>query len=299
MRLFVSWYQGDPEYQKYDPSCHLLISPTNVSKTWDISKFKKLPKVLMIDSGAFHFIEKDTLTISQEEIYKRQLEIKNNTKITTIFTQLDFPIPPRKIPSINAKKRVEITIQNARIFLELFDKYKEKRDRSLGVIQGYDTESLIFSAENMKDLGFDLYGIGSIAKISKHNREEIKTRIKLVKNIVNKRLHVFGVTSIDLMQFFKEIGVYSIDSTTPIKEAIYSGIIYSNPFRRFKISTKHFRDEWSKKYGFSNILNTPLKCNCPVCNLDPELIMKRGKKVLNNLRAVHNYYHLKKLIEDY
>jgi len=159
--------------------------------------------------------------------------------------------------------------------------------------------SLIFSAENMKDLGFDLYGIGSIAKISKHNREEIKTRIKLVKNIVNKRLHVFGVTSIDLMQFFKEIGVYSIDSTTPIKEAIYSGIIYSNPFRRFKISTKHFRDEWSKKYGFSNILNTPLKCNCPVCNLDPELIMKRGKKVLNNLRAVHNYYHLKKLIEDY
>jgi tRNA-guanine family transglycosylase len=293
----MSWYYGDPEYQLIDRECNVLVSPTSVPKTWNVEKFRIKPASLMIDSGSFHFIDtdKNALTKTQKEVFETQLRIIHKFR-PAIICHLDFAIPRKGLPENFMKERIEITIENAEKF---YDLYLSNRNNLIGieplaVIQGYDTESLTYCAKCLKKIGFRIYGIGSIARLSRINRNEILRRVEKVLSIV-KNLHVFGVTSVQIIKELQRLGVSSVDSTTPIKESIYSGVLYSAPFRRYKIDTYHFRNSWSKKYGYAKVLKKPLSCDCPICrNFGREVILRRGKKIWNNLRALHNYYHFKK-----
>lgn len=299
MRIYASWYAGDPEYQLIDKNCHILISPTSVSRKWNIKKFTIKPMSIMIDSGSFHFInvDKNKLKVSQKEMFERQIKILDGFK-KAIICHLDFPIPRKGLSIDQMKERVEITIENAQIFYDLCLKYSRKLCgiKPLAVIQGYDIDSILYCVKKLKSIGYKRFGIGSVAYLSRLNRNEIIRRIVSVFRFV-RNLHVFGVSSIELMRTLKKFGVMSVDSATPVKEAVFSGILYSNPFRRFKIATEHFAYDWSKKYGYAKPLNRPLPCKCPVCkNIGSWVLMRRGKKIWNNLRALHNYYHLKKEI---
>jgi tRNA-guanine family transglycosylase len=297
MDLFASWYSKDPEYSWVDPECKVLVSPTSVPKSWTVCEFLTRPKEIMVDSGSFHYIDvsENKLIKTQKEVFENQLKILNGFA-PAIMCHLDFAIPRNCVSKSQMNERIEITIENAEKFYDLFLKNADrlKGVEPLSVIQGYDIESARYCALKLRDIGFNRFGIGSVARLSRIKRNEILARVAEIRRIV-KNLHVFGVTSVRIMKEFQRIGVSSIDSSTPIKEAIYSGIIYSCPFRRYKIGTPHFKENWSKKYGYAKILDNAMPCDCPVCrNFGSHILMLRGKKSWNNFRALHNYYHLKK-----
>lgn len=281
-----------------DKNCSMLVSPPNVPKNWSVEKIYPEPRSIMVDSGAFKYIDDvGVLGISQKEAFQSQLRVLGNHR-PGILCHLDFPIPRKSNLSVEEKQsRVEITIENAKIFHDLFLDNFDEADGvlPLGVIQGWNDQSVEYCARELKSIGFSLFGVGSVARLSRINRKEIVRRVVRISKIVQP-LHLFGVTSIQLMKVFGTLsGVNSLDSSTPIKEAIYSGIMYSDPLRRYKIGTPHFKRVWKRRYGYAKILNKPLPCLCFVCkNFGKEMLLKRGKKIYNNLRALHNYYHLKR-----
>lgn len=298
MEFFVAWYYGDPIYPIVDNECCMLISPPNIPKKWTVNNFNPKPVNVMIDSGAYRHMDEKGLRVSQKEAFDRQVDILGDFR-PAILCHLDFPIPRKDISKEKKQRRVEITINNANTFYDLFLNSFDSEDKvqPLGVIQGFDEASISHCCTELKKMGFSIFGVGSVARLSRLNRKVIANRVIQISKMVNP-IHVFGVSSILLMKMLSQIPeVISIDSTTPIKEAIYSGIIYSEPLRRFKISTPHFEKKWSKKYGYAKILTKPLSCDCPICReFGPKVLFKRGKKKFNNLRALHNYYHLKREI---
>ncbi|MFV9504012.1 MAG: hypothetical protein AB4911_05535 [Oscillochloridaceae bacterium umkhey_bin13] len=166
----------------------------------------------------------------------------------------------------------------------------------IGVIQGQSVEHVFYVAQMLAAMGYTRFALGSMAVKVASARDYVLRRVEAALEAVGTRLHILGVSSVAVLQSLARLGVESVDSGTPIKEAAAGGLLYSEPFRRFKLPSAHFR-EWSRSYGFAEIIEAPLPCTCPVCRDDPMQIMEpRGKRFVN-LRAIHNYYHLRRAIE--
>jgi queuine/archaeosine tRNA-ribosyltransferase len=111
------------------------------------------------------------------------------------------------------------------------------------------------------------------------------------------RLHIFGVGVVETVKVFREMGIHSIDSARPAKAAAYNEILYSKPYRRFGImEPPHI--PLAGRLPKDRRLSKPLPCGCPVCKHGSRAIVGVGKRAFIRARALHNYYHLKKVFVD-
>ena len=175
------------------------------------------------------------------------------------------------------------------------DKQRRYLIEPLAIIQGYDTATLKYCAKHLLALGYTRFGIGSMAHL--YDTAEIVKRVKVVQSLVGTNVHVFGVTAIETLKLLNEIGVTSVDSARPIKAAIYNEILYSEPYQRFGIAGSQHKAR-ERKFGVDKMLSELfISCPCPVCNnsINNDLLYLGMRKYLL-LRAVHNYYHVKKMI---
>jgi 7-cyano-7-deazaguanine tRNA-ribosyltransferase len=325
MEFFVSWYCGDACYPLYDDDCSLLISVTSVPQGWTIRSLPKLPKRLLIDSGGFHLIstthiprqlleknashtpkkkggdsdtrEDELLHISPKKILERQLAILDGENIPAIVCALDYPILNTDLCWQEKEKRITQTIAFACELKSLIAQYGlERRVTPMAIVQGYDVDSLKCCAYELSSIGFPLYGLGSLAPLKRHTL--IMERVQAVASIVGaEKLHIFGVSVVETVQAFREMGIHSIDSARPAKSAAYNEILYSTPFRRFGILEPTTSSEvlLQGRIPRARRLQSPLKCNCPICLENPSSIMGVGKRANIRDRGAHNYYHLKRI----
>lgn len=292
MEFYVSWYKGDPIYSRYDDDCSVLISITSVPKDWKIDDFKQFPKRLMLDSGGYSYSLRQKECPLPKEVLDQQLKILNKNNIETTLCSLDIPIFDDDLSSNDKDYCIDQTIGLAYEYKNLWEKYHLSNNiRSMAIVQGYDTQSLRYCAYELKSIGFDSYGIGSLAHL--YDEEIILSRVKSVIEVVGSNVHVFGKSNINLSKKFTDLGIRSTDSSRPAKSAIYNQVFYSDPFGSFKIPGKKDKNGYDIKKTEYEI------CNCPVCKgkLHPS-ILKSGKRSYRLLRSVHNYWHLKRAITN-
>ena len=283
--FYVSWARSDPVYQNYFPGCRLLISPHFVRQSWHAGLFQRQPAKLLIDSGAYWYIYKKEVPPPPKEVFFRQLTMAEGATCPTTICHFDMPLQPKDVQAQINYGRIETTIGNAYDFMELYNKSNlPKNIKSLGVIQGYDEYSIKFCAQELVRLGFDYFGLGSLAGL--HHPETIISRVKSAMEIVGTNLHIFGISNTQIIFDLAKRGISSFDSSRPIRAAIYNTIFYSKPFRSFVVQGA--KNEPRR----TPIIEEPLPCECPVCRENPLLLMRTGRKKYHNLRAVHNYYHL-------
>ena len=201
-------------------------------------------------------------------------------------------------------KAIDKTVANAWELKVLLKNYytnaseniqRPKNIKALAIIQGYDTHSIKYCARRLLELGFDFFGIGSMAHL--YRSDEITKRVEVVQAVVGPKIHVFGVSAIETLKLLTQMGVDSVDSSRPMKAAIYNEIIYSEPYRRFGIRGSRFKTG-NNKFSPSKLMSKlDFYCPCPVCegktNAD---ILKIGTRKHLKLRAIHNYYHIKRMI---
>lgn len=304
MDFYVSWSHSDPFYQLYDKQCSMLISTAAVSSIWQLARFPKLPYQVMIDSGSYSYVANNMPLPIAREIFNRQLAIIADSDIPTIVCAADMPLLGKSLSLTERNQAIDKTIANAWELKALLAEYyksatigKQRQHpiEPLAVIQGYDNASLKYCARQISAMGYTRFGIGSMAHL--YDTKEIVRRVEAVQSIVGPSVHVFGVSAIETMRRLKALGVDSVDSARPIKAAIYNEIVYSEPYRRFGIAGSHFRPS-DPKFGVHRLLSQlTLKCPCPVCkNEINNDILKLGVRKYLLLRAVHNYYHVKKMI---
>lgn len=294
MDFYVSWYLGDPLYPSYDPECALLVSITSVARDWTIHQLPVLPQKLLIDSGGYRFAIAPREALSPAQVLQRQMTLLNGAPIPTIICARDYPILDKSLTSAEKDQSITQTIAYAYELKSLLHRQGiADQITPMAVVQGYDTDSLVYCAQELKSIGFPLYGLGSLAELRQHHL--IMERIRTVAEVIGAdRLHIFGVSVVQTVQALQKMGIHSIDSSRPAKAAAYNEILYSHPYRRYGI-LEPSPTPMKGRFPIHRRLTQPLPCVCPVCKVDPEQIMIVGKRANIRSRALHNYYHLKQV----
>lgn len=295
MQFYASWYPGDPIYSQYDQSSSMLISVTSVPRNWKIQTLTPLPTHIMIDSGGFHYATTQSRPPSPKEIFQQQVAMIGTSDHRITLCALDHPTLSNYLSSTARDRAIYRTIANAYEFKKLrSDLINETQIEQLAIVQGNDVASLRRCANELKKIGFDRYGIGSMAQL--YRPEEIIVRIDAVSDVLGQGVHVFGVSDVRLMNKMINAGAESIDSTTVVTSAKYNIILYSNPFRRFIIAdsiTGRDPNRGGKR------IKEPLQCDCPVCRVGQSSeLLEHGTKRNVYLRSLHNYWHLAHTIRD-
>lgn len=290
MQYYISWTHSDPIYHQAIPDLGVLVSPPNVSLSWSLVDWPVLPSRIIIDSGAYQYYRNER-QVSPAETLNRQLAIVTEQVSMVGICHLDVPLlGTRELAELD--RRVTRSLAHARWLMDQVEAGRLPANvYPIGVIQGYSVESVYFVAQVLQDMGYTSFALGSLANMATNNGDEVLRRVEAALEAVGPEIHVLGVSSVALLPAIAQLGVRSADSSAPMREAWMGGIVYSRPFRRYKIASAHFR-EWQRSYKFADLLETPLPCECPVCLVDSQRLMEiRGKQYVN-LRALHNCYHL-------
>lgn len=294
MKYFISWTHSDPVYQQFFADVRALISPPNVSLAWQVSRWPIPPTELIIDSGAFQH-HREGRSPTPEVVLSRQVYIAAGLDVPIGMCHLDVLAAGARTPA-DAARRSAQNLAQARWLIEHGAEQLPANAEPIGVIQGRDAEQIFYVARALAEMGYQRFALGSLAGKVANARDEVLRRTEAALEAVGPRLHMLGVSSVPVIEALARLGVESADSGTPIKEAARGGIFYSEPFRRYKLPSAYFR-EWQRSYSFAEVLESPLPCDCPVCRDDPAQLMNPNGKVAVNLRALHNYYHLRRDIE--
>lgn len=123
------------------------------------------------------------------------------------------------VPAVHDKRhqRYELTLRNAEYFLN------EHRRRNcqfvpVGAVQGWDRNSYVAAATALVDMGYDYIAVGGLARSNTHTIAEII--VAIVEAIPTRiRIHAFGVARTSLLLRFAELGITSVDSSAPLRQA--------------------------------------------------------------------------------
>lgn len=289
MDFYVSWSHSDAIFCDYFEECPMLISAIPDNK-YAFKKFTKNPGKLIIDSGAFYY-SREKAKRKLKEIFdiQKYMVDKAPKNIPIKLVHLDEPLVD-KISLSEKYNSIEKTLFNAYEHMKLFQEQKFLNNVELmGVIQGFDFPSIQYSAHELRKMGYTSFGIGSLLK--RNTKEQISI-IKMASDLVGAaNLHVFGVTGIPQIKAMAKLKISSFDSSRPTMVSAYHQIMYSNPFRIYLISSSNIQKTQMK-------IDKPLNCSCPICMNNPEDLLNIEHRSFTKKRAIHNYYHLVKTINE-
>lgn len=289
MRFYVGWSHSDALFSDYFSDCPTLVSalPDNRGT---LKRFNRKPSDLIIDCGAvYHSKQKQKPTL--KSVFEIQVsmidECTNDCSITLVH--YDEPMINKSTLS-EMFHALEKNLYNAYEYQRVVsDRRFGANISTMGVIQGFDKASIHFSANELKKMGYKKFGIGSL--LTKGHVKQIQFIKYAIECVGAENLHVFGVTGLPQMAAMMRMGISSFDSTRPTMAAAYFQVFYSNPFRTFFLSE-------SRAKPHSPRISEPLLCDCPVCQVNPKVILKSSPREYMQLRSIHNYYHLIRTIDN-
>jgi queuine/archaeosine tRNA-ribosyltransferase len=258
--------------------------------SWNITKWKNLPRELFIDSGAYSSRRERISDCS--EVLDRQLFISREWPVSRnlYFSHPDILIPIRS--NFETYNRiVSSSLHRAKVYMDLISKSKTHAE-PVGVIHAFDEETLINSYYDLKEVGYRYFALGSIAQRLSTNKSSCLNAIDTAVKHRVKPLHLFGVTfSTNLLNYVENIE--SFDSSASAKLGFYGTVLYGSPLQRYVIAPDSAQKHHDRCFKFRRTLREPLPCKCPVCKSGTEnLTSKIGRKAKQN-RTIHNYFQIK------
>ncbi|WP_316191865.1 MULTISPECIES: tRNA-guanine transglycosylase DpdA [unclassified Bradyrhizobium] len=176
--------------------------------------------MVMGDNGAFTYRDKkeppyetdDTLEFYEDGGFTHGCSIDH-----LVFDFLDDGAKP----SAEARRRVEITLQNARRFLPA-SKALGRRFTPVGVIQGWSARSMAECARSLSAMGYGYLAVGGLVPL---RIEQIDAALAAIRDALPKRvkLHLLGFGKTEHLSSVKKYGVASFDTTSPLLRAFKDG----------------------------------------------------------------------------
>jgi len=176
----------------------------------------------MGDCGAFAYVKEETPPFTVEQVLDFYADLRFDYVLS-----IDHVIPGhlssgrrRKRPPTSWRRRQEITLTLARDFLH------EHRKRKLtsvpiGVVQGWDARSYTYAAAELQKMGYNYIALGGLAALPVEIGLEIVHAINTVRH-PSTRLHLLGVSPLSYFSEFAQAGVFSFDTTSPLRQAFLS-----------------------------------------------------------------------------
>jgi hypothetical protein len=149
------------------------------------------------------------------------------------------PVAKKTMSVRERKRRVELTLENAREFIRLHRR-KKTRFTVVGVAQGWTPETYAGSVTELVRMGYRYIALGGLARSPAFDILRVLWRVNQVLEEIRTiprrsiRLHIFGVAKLGLIGKLKKSGVHSIDSASYLRKAwLRSGQNYLGPGRRW------------------------------------------------------------------
>lgn len=191
-----------------------------------IHEFVKFSGPIILDSGAFNFLQHQEISITPVNVLNIGLEIDSDALVV-----LDHPFPPNS-SSDEILVRLARTKSNTQTMFNTLATYNGNvRDgfRLMPVLHGHDIETLKRSLDDIVSvMGSepDIVGIGSLAPLAKNGntRKAVDVILNVRQMLPKAHIHVFSMGSALLMLFAFYCGADTVDSQTWIMTAAFKQV---------------------------------------------------------------------------
>jgi hypothetical protein len=183
---------------------------------------------VMGDCGAFQYLAESKPPYTCEETcdYYQDLGFDYGITLDHIVIQFDEAYDAEttllsKQPTDDMRYRYELSLENAETMLRLV-KRRKYSFTPVGSAQGWSPLSYAAGVDRLARAGFTYVALGGVARASD---ETIRSVLAAVGPLVRKHriaLHVLGVARFSLLEDYRNAGVKSCDSASPILQAFKS-----------------------------------------------------------------------------
>lgn len=296
-QVYLCWSLREPEFQQVFPNCSLLVSPSLLTKVWNVQSWRRFPQSLIVDSGAFTQGEKKGI-FDVKTCLSAQLRIITGwpEEQEAVLIHYDKPLSPN-LPFDTYQARVYENLEAAKEYIDMFP--RQKNLTPMAVIHALDGETLAASILELKSMGYRRFAIGSLVALLYRDRSRLIEIFNACREIGLEGLHVLGIASPLLLKSQKGAWMGSFDSSAPVRQAIGGTIFYSDPFGRFVLRPTGVQKLNRRNFGSRLSLDLPRPCNCPVCTVDPCALLIPNETAVRQNRKIHNVYHLIKEVRSW
>jgi hypothetical protein len=173
----------------------------------------------MGDCGSFSYVNEEKPPFQVDEVIDFYIDAQFDYGIAVDHVILGYN---NKLTSFHDapkkwRERFDITLSYAQ---EFFDKSKKAKVRfkPVGAVQGWNPESYARGVTAMQEMGYDYIALGGMVPLKNH---EVLASLEAIHAIrrPSTRLHLLGITRLEELKALQTYGVYSFDSTSPLKKA--------------------------------------------------------------------------------
>lgn len=181
---------------------------------------------LILDSGAFNFLQHEEISISPIDVLKIGIEFGADVSVV-----LDHPFPPQ-LSRKAVRTRWSNTSNNTRTMVEALKDWNSSLPNGfqlMPVLHGHDGETLKRSFEDVVNIWGcepNIVGIGSLAPLARNGSKRTVIDVILTARqlLPDAHIHCFSLGSALLMLFAFYCGADTVDSQTWIMSAAFKQV---------------------------------------------------------------------------
>jgi hypothetical protein len=170
----------------------------------------------MGDCGAFAYVREDVPPFSVESVvdYYRTMGFDYGMSVDHIVFGYDAT---DKNVEDEWRRRHKLTLDLARSFLAEHSRSKA-RFTPIGVAQGWSPSSYAEAVFELQEMGYGYVALGGMIGLK---TPDILCCLREIQSVLRSGvdMHILGVTRVDSFEEFANLGVSSIDSTSPLRQA--------------------------------------------------------------------------------
>ncbi len=177
---------------------------------------------VMGDNGAFNYVNEEEPPVTVDEVisFYEECDFDFGFSVDHMILQydedLDIPRTKKTVPE-DWKARQRITFELGRKFFKQCQK-DGVSFKPIGVAQGWSPKSYAKAVKTMQKIGFDYIALGGMVPLKTTEVLNCLEEINQIRT-PETRLHLLGVSRIGNVKSFDKFGVYSFDSTSPLRQA--------------------------------------------------------------------------------
>lgn len=185
-----------------------------------VHKFFRLPPGVeaLGDNGAFNYVDEDIPPVTPTETLDFYEECGFDAGVSTDHVVFGFTQDPARDdvdPEWESRRR--LTVRLAEEFISLC---RERRStvEPVGAAQGWSPETYAESVRALQDLGYQRIALGGMVPL---RTGQILASLTKVADVLKSetQLHLLGITRVESMDNFADLGVTSFDSTSAFRQA--------------------------------------------------------------------------------
>lgn len=286
MKLFFvySLTQASPKLWKFFGVDGVLVSADDLASCdGRVKEFLGFDGYVVVDSGGYRLLSRSK-ALDVVEVLDAQARAGADLNVA-----LDYPL------SLNPTQReflekVAKTIENVELWLDAFGS-----ERVMPVLHARSPSQLEF----VKDLLVERYGnvftylgLGSLAEVSRYSPEKMVELAAYARKLfANAKLHAFGCGNSSAV-ILSTLGFDSADAASHVHDARFGMVRHPQTLSMAVVAER-------KRVSRPRIELEELfsLCSCPVCQSREKDLASWGRKGVV-LRAVHNAWWLKKMVEE-